>query len=101
MKHKYNAKKTEIDGITFDSRRESERYIELKIMKTAGEIKDFELQPKFLLHGGIKYIADFKVIHNDGKVVYEDVKGIETPVFKLKKKLLKADYPDVELRIIK
>lgn len=97
---KYKNKKVKIDGITFASQIEAQRYIELKLLKQAGIIKDFELQPVFKLHAGIKYIADFKVIYPDGRVEFEDVKGVETPVFKLKMKLLKTDYPDVILRII-
>lgn len=101
MKHKYNAKKTTIDGITFDSKAEAQRYAELKLLQSAGEIKSFELQPVFQLHAGIKYKADFRVINNDGSEVIEDVKGLETPVFKLKLRLFKADYPNVNFRIIK
>ena len=54
-KSKYGANKVEVDGIKFDSQRESKRYIELKQLERAGIIKDlqlqvvFELQPKFVL----------------------------------------------------
>lgn len=49
---------------------------------------------------GIEYIADFKYIEN-GKIIVEDVKGIQTDVFKLKHKLFEKKYPDLELKIIK
>lgn len=97
--NKYNARKTKIDGITFDSKREASRYSELKLLEKAGEIKDlklqvpFELQPKYRRRNGqivraIKYVADF--VYTDTKTdeqVIEDVKGMRTEVYKLKKKL--------------
>ena len=73
---KYNAKKTELDGYTFDSQIEARYFIQLKWLKTNKQIKGFEIQPKFLLqesfkkdgktHRKIEYIADFKVINLDG-----------------------------------
>ena len=98
--HKFMAKQTIVNGIKFPSKAEANRYVELSILKQAGQIKDFERQPVFKLHAGIKYVADFKVIYNDGHEEIEDVKGMETPVFRLKEKLFKADYPDVVLRVI-
>ncbi|MTI62256.1 MAG: DUF1064 domain-containing protein [Firmicutes bacterium] len=77
---KFKNKKPIVDGITFDSQKEANYYCELKIQKRAGKIRNFELQPEFLLqegfrdknghkHQSIKYRADFKVIHNDGTIV--------------------------------
>lgn len=110
-KHKYNARKTKVDGITFDSKRESEVYQELKLLKMAGEVKLLKLQPKYLLQEGftkngkrhrpITYIADFEVHYKDGRVEVIDVKGKETEVFKIKRKLFEKRYPDLELKIIK
>ena len=110
-KSKYGNKKVKIDGHTFDSKREAEYYQELKIMKKAGYIHGFELQPVFLLqeaftkngkrHQAIKYIADFKVIQEDGRVDIVDVKGHETQVFRIKRKLFEARYPDLTLKLIK
>lgn len=107
---KYNAKKTVVDGITFASNKESVRYIELRNLKMAGMIKSFTLQPQFVLQEGykrkdgkrirsIKYIADFEVVHLDGHTEIEDTKGVETDVFKIKRKLLEAKY-DLILKII-
>lgn len=95
---KFNAKKTVIDGIKFDSKREAERYCELKLLEKAKEIRNLELQPRFLLqdkfkdkqgktHRKIEYVADFLYIDKDGKAIVEDVKGVMTDVYKLKKKL--------------
>lgn len=110
-KSKYNNKKTEIDGITFDSKKEAEYYSMLKILKQAEEIKDFglqpryELQPKFSKNGkkyrAITYIADFVIVNNDGTTEVVDVKGVETQVFKIKKKMFEYQYPDLSLKIVK
>lgn len=95
---KYNAKKKVVDGHTFDSKREAERYCELKLFVRAGEIRDLELQPRFLLqdkfkdktgttHRKIEYVADFMYIDKDDKKIVEDVKGVLTDVYKIKKKI--------------
>ena len=108
--NKYRNKKIIVDDYIFDSIQESRRYKELKLLLRAGQIKDLELQPHFLLQEGFKkngktyrkieYIADFKYIEN-GKTIVEDVKGLQTDVFKIKHKLFEKKYPDLELRIIK
>lgn len=107
---KYNNKKVQVDMYVFDSIAESKRYNELKLLEKAGKIKELELQPRFLLQEGFKkngktyrkieYVADFQYEEN-GKLVVEDVKGIQTDVFKLKHKLFEHEYPEYELRIIK
>lgn len=108
--NKYQARKTLIDGFNFDSKKEGRRYLELKFMQHAGIISDLELQPVFLLqdkfqhHGktyrAIKYIADFRYLKN-GETIVEDVKGFETQVYKIKKKMLLKKYPDINFREIK
>ena len=92
---KYNNIKTEIDGITFDSKKEANRYCELVLLKKAGAIKDLETQPKFPLYVNTNkvcsYIADFRYFDiGKHEWVVEDVKSTETktPLYKLKKKLL-------------
>lgn len=107
---KYRNKKAQIDMYVFDSVRESQRYKELKLLERAGEISNLELQPRFLLQDSFKkngrtfrkieYVADFKYIEN-GKTIVEDVKGIQTDVFKLKHKIFEKKYPDLTLKIIK
>ena len=96
--NKYRAVKTEVDGIVFDSKREAARYMELMLMQRAGEIKRLELQPKYdCIVNGRKictYRADFRYSTNENSIV-EDVKGMKTPVYKLKKKLVEALYPGV------
>lgn len=108
--NKYRNKKVQVDMYVFDSIRESQRYKELKLLERAGEISNLELQPHFLLQESFKkngktyrkieYIADFKYTENE-KTIVEDVKGMQTDVFKLKHKLFEKKYPDLELKIIK
>lgn len=93
--NKYRNIKTTIDNVTFDSKKEAMRYVHLKTMLQAGVISDLTLQPKFdLVINNVKigkYIADFKYREGDtGRYIIEDVKGIKTPVYRLKAKLVKA-----------
>lgn len=103
MKHKYHAKKTVVDGITFDSKKEATRYRELKALERVGKIDRLELQPRFVLMDGfryegkavrkIEYVADF--LYRDlstCELIVEDVKGVKTDVYKLKKKLFLKRY---------
>lgn len=91
---KYRNRKTTVDGIRFDSAAESKRYGELKLLQSQGEITDLVLQPRFpLMVNGEKvgtYSADFQYRDSGGQLVVEDVKGVPTTVYRLKKKLMKA-----------
>ena len=91
---KYGNKKTEAYGKLFASKREAKRYGELRLLFKAGEILDLECQPVIAckVNGGhvCNYIADFRYKTRGGGVVYEDAKGFKTPVYRLKKKLVKA-----------
>lgn len=107
---KYKSKTTRIDGHTFPSRMEAKRYLQLKQMEKVSEIDKFILQPAFELQPSfrwrgeaqrpITYVADFAVWYPDGTVVVEDTKGMETPVFKIKKKMLHYHHPDVTLKVL-
>lgn len=102
MVSKYKNKKTVVDGITFDSKKEASRYLELKKLKDAGFIDDLELQVKFVLipkqegERECSYIADF--VYKDkqtGETIVEDVKPsprYKTDVYKIKKKLMLFVY---------
>lgn len=97
-KNKFNATKTEVDGIVFDSKKEAARYGELKLLLKAGEIGFLKMQVEYKLeYNGQKiasYIADFEyILSSTGEKVVEDVKGEATcklPAYRLKKKLMKA-----------
>lgn len=90
-----------MDGITFDSKREADRYLVLKGMEEDGLIEDlrrqvrYELVPAFDVDGRhyrpVYYVADFVYVE-DGKEVVEDVKGMITDVYKLKSKLFARRY---------
>jgi len=90
---KYRNVRTEVDGIKFASKAEARRYGQLQLLVKAGEIRDLELQRKYDLPGGVKYVADFDYIDaRTGLPITEDVKGVLTPVFKLKAKQFAAIY---------
>lgn len=102
---KYNAKKKVVDGHLFHSTKEAERYCELKLFLRAKEIQNLQLQPRFLLQDGfvdkegnehkkIEYVADFMYVDKSGKTVVEDVKGVLTDVYKIKKKIFLKIYDD-------
>ena len=109
---KYRNKKTIVDGIVFDSRKEARRYGELSMLQRAGVISDLELQkefelvpaqyetfPRFGKNGQrlkdgnrciekpVKYKADF-VYKENGSVIVEDTKGVKTKDYIIKRKLM-------------
>lgn len=105
-KTKYNARKTIIGKLKFDSRKEADYYLKLRAKRQSGEIRWIKLQPEFLiLRGftlengertkGIKYIADFEVEYADGRREVIDVKGVKTEAYKIKKKMLLDMYPNI------
>jgi hypothetical protein len=100
-KHKFNAKPGYLDGIYFDSQAEMERYGELKLLKLAGVVKSFKVHPKYKVSNKKYYELDFEVEYPDGHIEVEDVKGVETDIWKLKADLFKERYPDLKLVIIK
>lgn len=102
---KYKAKKTVIDGIEFHSIAEGKRYVDLKRLERGGAIKNLSLQPRFLLQEGfvnihtgnkeraIEYVADF--MYDEGSdTIVEDVKGMKTSDYKIKRKLFIKKYQD-------
>jgi hypothetical protein len=99
---KYRNQKTTVDGVTFDSKREADRYQALMLEMKAGQIAGLELQPRFALHvydakGALRvigeYRADFAYINPRSKVrVIEDAKGMRTALYKWKKKHVEAEY---------
>ena len=104
---KYNNKRIHVDGVLFDSKKEADYYGDLKLQLKAGAIKGFCRQPEFILTAGfgnrkpVTYKADFIVFNLDGTADVIDVKGVETEVFKIKKKLFADKFPELELKIEK
>lgn len=116
MRNKYQAIKTTVNGIEFDSRKEARRYQDLLLLQRAGVIKNLERQVKFvlipaqyetiirygkkgqrlkdgqkLLEKECSYYADF-VYEENGKKIVEDTKGVRTPDYIIKRKLMLREY---------
>lgn len=103
-KHKYNAKKTYAKGFKFDSQKEAKRYCELELLEKAGLIKNLKKQVRYdiLMNGEpvkyesgrtIYYLADFEYFDIEKKrKIIEDVKGMDTPVSKIKRALVERSY---------
>ena len=102
---KYGNRKTAFDGKVFDSMKEANRYRELLILQRTGKIKDLDRQVKSTLlpnqtdgngktvERAVNYYADF--VYTDtatGKQVVEDVKGIRTAEYIIKRKLMLSRY---------
>ena len=95
--NKYGNKRVEVDGHKFASKKEANRYYLLRWRQDAGEISDLKLQPRYpLVVEGIKlgeYRADFSYIEVKGDLtIVEDVKGVQTPIFRWKSKHFNAQY---------
>lgn len=114
-RNKYGAQKTVIDGITFDSKAEANRYATLKLLERAGEISHLEVKPtfEFVIDGRpvlirsegypkgrkAKYTADFSYWDGE-KRVCEDVKGgraTATEAYKLRRAIVEAMHPNVRI----
>ncbi len=93
MAHKYNAIRTTVDNIAFASKAEAHRYRQLKLLLSAGRITDLEMQKRYPIKVNgqaiCTYVADFDYVEG-GKKVTEDVKGMRTSVYKIKRKLMMA-----------
>lgn len=123
---KYNSRKAVVDGITFDSGREAERYAQLKLLQKAGKISGLSLQVRFdllpaqyaetcgefytkgpkkgqpkrgkCIEKAVTYIADFVYCEN-GRMIVEDAKGCRTKDYIIKRKLFRWRYgEDYEFR---
>lgn len=92
-RHKFNAKRTETDGIKFSSKRESAHYKNLLLAEQSGDLLFFLRQVPFHLEAGVKYVCDFVEFWRDGEVRFVDIKGFKTPMYILKKKQVESKYP--------
>lgn len=96
---KYRNRRCEHEGITFDSRRELDRWIQLCRERDVGAISELERQVVYVLANpvvidgrikpALRYVADF-VYERDGKTVIEDVKGVITAEYRIKRHLMAA-----------
>lgn len=100
-RHKYGANRTEHAGYSFASKLEAARFAELEFLRLAGEVLEIKVQPQVRLSDAqIIYKPDFLVTYADGSKIYEEVKGFETPEWRIKRRLWMAYGPGV-LRIYK
>lgn len=106
---KYHNQHVKLDGHSFDSKAEAERYAELVMLQQAGGIIGLRVHPRFIVVAkddngpAIKYEADFQYIDSQGNEVVEDVKGGKatlTPVFRLKFRLCQARWPSVHWEVV-
>ena len=93
LKHKYHAQRCEDDGIKFASKREKYWYNLLKIQQKAGDVLFFLRQVPIDLPGHTTYRCDFMVFYSNGEMAFLDVKGMQTPMFIMKKKQVEDLYP--------
>lgn len=102
-KSKYNNKIVKHKGMAFHSQAEFLHYLELEQKQKDGKISGLACQPPFPLQAGSqlttigKYIADFAYVEGNNFIV-EDVKGVKTAVYRLKRKLFEACYPHIIFR---
>lgn len=115
MFNKYKNKKVTVNGLTFDSMKEANRWGQLKLMERAGRISNLRRQVRFclipeqrmpdtlgprggrrkgrIIEKGCYYVADF-VYEENGRTVVEDTKGFPTEAYKIKRKLMRQmGYP--------
>lgn len=117
--NKYYAKRTTVDGIEFHSKKEARRYQQLKLLEKAGTICDLKRQVKYELipaqyidgkcvERAVTYTSDFeyyvlkdlrqKTVMADhrsktvGEHIVEDVKGVRTNEYVIKRKLMLHKY---------
>jgi hypothetical protein len=93
--NKYKARPVTTEEGRFASQREYQHWCVSKLREKAGEISHLERQVRFKLAINGHHICDFIAdeVFTDtatGKRVVVDVKGVKTPVYRLKKKLMKA-----------
>ena len=100
---KYRNKKTKVDGVVFDSKKESETFAELETLLRAGQIAGYCRQAQFILQKGdierkpITYLADWIIFKIDGTFEIREDKGFMTEVYRIKKKMFQERFPKLKL----
>lgn len=92
----------------WDSHKELQYYLDLKLRKRAGDIKDFAIKPKIVLQPSFKFegktireiaiYPDFLITHGDGSLEYVDTKGMITELWKMKWKMFKYQQRDSNIK---
>lgn len=99
IRHKFGAIRTEVDGVTFQSKREANYYGQLQLAQKSGELLFFLRQVPFHLAGGVRYVCDFVEFWKSGEVRFVDTKGFKTSMYIAKKKMVEALYPITILEV--
>jgi hypothetical protein len=100
LRHKFGAKPTEYDGKRYASKREARFAAELDMLRRAGKVVMYLEQVPLRLPGKSKYVVDFVVFYDDGTVRFVDVKGVETQMFRLKKRQVEELFP-ITIEVVK
>lgn len=117
MPSKMHNVRVSLDGYTFDGKAEARRYQQLLLLEKAGEIRNLVVHPRYAVvdadeHGrAIHYVADFAYdeVRSSGNKspticwylrVVEDVKGYRMPLYKIKMRLFRKRYPELDFREI-
>lgn len=93
IRHKYNAVRTEVDGVKFASKKEAFYYGQLLLAQKSGDLLFFLRQTPLHIGGGVRYVVDFCEFWKSGEVRFVDCKGFATPMYKAKKKIVESLYP--------
>ena len=104
-RNKYNAKKVQLDGYTFDSKKEANRYLQLCMMQRSGYISDLRVHPELEIKINRKVVCAVQLDFcyksmSTGEVIWEDVKGKDNQLSKLKRSLVEAEH-SIKVSLIK
>ena len=97
--HKFHARPTEFEGHRYASKKEAQYAQELGLRKRAGEVLFWLEQVLFRLPGSTIHRVDFMEFWTDGTVHFVEVKGFDTPMGKMKRKMVEAEYP-IEIEVV-
>lgn len=102
VKSKYGSKRLSVNDVKYDSQNEYFRHIELLLLQKYGEISNLRFHDKIDVvyicrNPDIRYIPDFTYNDKSGNFIIEDVKGIQTPDFIIKKKIMISKIRNGEL----
>jgi hypothetical protein len=107
-KNKFRAKRTPYKGVLYDSKKEADYAQILDMLRTASNPSDrvvrVDRQVDFILSkppNKIIYRLDFRVSYADGHTEHIEVKGFETPTWRMKHKMMKEKYPHINIMVIK
>lgn len=100
IRHKYSNKITECGGKKFHSKLEAKYYNQLMLRKKSGEVVFFLMQVPLYIDAGVTMVIDFVEFLSDGSIEFVEIKGVETPLYIAKKKLVESKYP-FKIKVLK